>query len=231
MTPSFQHPFREDATHPFHHSAHPPESSIQVDVCVQINGFSEPIGEDPSMGQEPDTASQNIASQDIASHATGQSSYTCQDIPWRHIPWQYIPWTEWIHSWLTHLAPSLSPIDAYELTLRLTTDAEIQQLNADYRGKDVPTDVLAFATLDADAIAPTELYNTQPYYLGDIIISLETATGQARAANHALTCELAWLSSHGLLHLLGWDHPDDPALQRMLNEQDVLLRLLDIHDS
>ncbi len=130
-------------------------------------------------------------------------------------------------TWLHQSQPVLSPMNAYELTLRLTTDAEIQHLNAVYRQKYQPTDVLAFAAIDSSESLPVEIYATQPYYLGDIIISLETATYQAQEAGHSLTCELAWLASHGLLHLLGWDHPDQASLTRMLNEQEMLLQQLD----
>ncbi len=143
------------------------------------------------------------------------------------MPWTLIPWDGWFLQWLTYLQPTLSPIHAYELTMRLTTDQEIQSLNAQYRDKNQPTDVLAFATLDLDDELPNDLAMTQPYYLGDLIISLETASIQANEAGHSLTCELAWLATHGLLHLLGWDHPDAKRLEDMLNEQRMLLSLID----
>ena len=59
--------------------------------------------------------------------------------------------------------------------------------------------------------------------LGDIVISLETAARQAPDQGHSLAQELQFLASHGLLHLLGWDHPDDASLQAMLARQDQLL--------
>ena len=59
--------------------------------------------------------------------------------------------------------------------------------------------------------------------LGDIVISLETAARQAPDHGHSLAHELRFLASHGLLHLLGWDHPDDASLQAMLARQDQLL--------
>lgn len=62
-----------------------------------------------------------------------------------------------------------------------------------------------------------------PLELGDIVISLETARRQAEAEGHSLSRELLFLASHGLLHLLGWDHPDDTALEAMLAQQDALL--------
>jgi probable rRNA maturation factor len=58
------------------------------------------------------------------------------------------------------------------------------------------------------------------------VISIETAIGQAQQQGHALEQELAWLAAHGLLHLLGWDHPDDEQLQQMLQQQATLLQTI-----
>ena len=59
--------------------------------------------------------------------------------------------------------------------------------------------------------------------LGDIVISLETAARQAPDHGHSLPAELLFLATHGLLHLLGWDHPDDASLAAMLRKQEELL--------
>lgn len=132
----------------------------------------------------------------------------------------------WLQTWLQALAPQLSPINAYEVSLRLTDDNAIQQLNTDYRQQAKPTDVLSFATLETDMPGADTLHQEQPLYLGDIIISVETAARQAPDADHSLPQEIAWLSAHGLLHLLGWDHPDDASLERMLDKQAQLLSLI-----
>lgn len=132
-------------------------------------------------------------------------------------------WQDWFSRWLEHLQPDLTDTGAYELCLRLTNDAEIQSLNAQYRQKDQPTDVLAFAALEVET--PQFEYQAEmPLYLGDIVISVETARPQAQQEGHSLQQELAWLSAHGLLHLLGWDHPDDDSLRDMLAQQETLLR-------
>jgi probable rRNA maturation factor len=134
-------------------------------------------------------------------------------------------WQKWFEQWLNHLAPQLSVLNAYEVSLLLTTDAEIQQLNATYRYQNSPTDVLAFAALEHDG--PISLSQAQlPLNLGDIVISVETAIRQAE--NHSLLVELAWLAAHGLLHLLGWDHPDRLHLDQMLSEQAQLMTLIGI---
>lgn len=134
----------------------------------------------------------------------------------------------WVQRWIAELNPQLSPINAYEVGLRLTDDAEIQQLNADYRQQDKPTDVLSFAALETAIPGTDALHQEHPIYLGDIIVSVETAQRQAVQAQKSLKEEVAWLTAHGLLHLLGWDHPDDARLNQMLNQQDQLLSLISI---
>ena len=132
----------------------------------------------------------------------------------------------WLTTWLQSLNPQISPINAYEVSLRLTNDADIQQLNTDYRQQEKPTDVLSFAALETEMPGAGNLHQEQPLYLGDIIVSVETASRQAITAGHSLTQEIAWLTAHGLLHLLGWDHPDDESLGRMLEKQTQLLSLI-----
>ncbi|MGL5082916.1 MAG: rRNA maturation RNase YbeY [Microcoleaceae cyanobacterium] len=137
-------------------------------------------------------------------------------------------WHCWFQHWLDLLKPNLVEAPAYELSLRLTNDLDIQALNAQYRSQNQPTDVLAFATLDIDSPPLQELQWFQPLYLGDIVISVETATQQARNQGHPLRVELVWLATHGLLHLLGWDHPDEISLTQMLEQQRILLRSLEL---
>lgn len=132
-------------------------------------------------------------------------------------------WETWFAQWLEILQPELPPALSYELSLRLTDDPEIQALNAQYRHQDKPTDVLAFAALEVDFPQPVEMRSLLPLYLGDIVISVATASRQAQEQGHSLLTELVWLAAHGLLHLLGWDHPDDDSLMRMLRQQIVLL--------
>ena len=139
-------------------------------------------------------------------------------------------WQNWLQTWLQNLAPNLPDATSYELSLRLTNDTEIQTLNAQYRQKNQPTDVLAFAALEVDFPQPIPDENEpEPLYLGDLVISVETASRQAEHQQHSLTKELAWLGSHGFLHLLGWDHPDEESLERMLNQQEILLNAVGFH--
>jgi probable rRNA maturation factor len=70
-----------------------------------------------------------------------------------------------------------------------------------------------------------------PTYLGDIIISIDTAQRQAILQEHDLSTELLWLVSHGFLHLLGWDHPDEETLTTMLACQDRLLGTIGVSET
>jgi probable rRNA maturation factor len=130
--------------------------------------------------------------------------------------------SQYAQCWLNALKPDIQNASAYELSLRLTNDAEIQTLNAQYRHQDRPTDVLAFAELDVDFPATEE----ECLYLGDLVISIETAQRQAEQQQHSLTVELVWLMAHGFLHLLGWDHPDEESLNQMLAQQEQFLNLI-----
>jgi probable rRNA maturation factor len=147
-------------------------------------------------------------------------------------------WHRHLSAWLDHLVPRLPPhlqATSYSLGLTLCDDAEISALNAEWRGQAGPTDVLAFAIQEAPIPLPRSPLEPPsdltgglpseglPLELGDIVISLDTARRQAEAEGHSLSRELLFLASHGLLHLLGWDHPDTPSLEAMLARQEELL--------
>ncbi|MBD6617164.1 rRNA maturation RNase YbeY [Komarekiella sp. 'clone 1'] len=137
-------------------------------------------------------------------------------------------WENWFNLWLEILNPHLPAAPSYEIGLRLTDDLQIQVLNAQYRQQNKPTDVLAFAALEVDFPQSAEMLASVPLYLGDIIVSVDTAQRQAQQQEHSLPTELAWLAAHGLLHLLGWDHPDEESLRRMLEQQVILLHAISI---
>jgi probable rRNA maturation factor len=131
-------------------------------------------------------------------------------------------WVNWFQDWLQTPGLDLPPAKTYELSLRLTDDLEIQSLNSQFRQQDKPTDVLSFAAMEVD-FPKVEDGADVALYLGDIIISVETAARQSPEHGYSLRKELAWLASHGLLHLLGWDHPDEASLLIMLHQQETFL--------
>jgi probable rRNA maturation factor len=111
---------------------------------------------------------------------------------------------------------ALLKLQKKELAVVLTSDAHIHQLNREFRKKNKPTDVLAFATQEG------EFAHLTPDALGDVVISVETAKRQAVAHAQPLLDELTMLAAHGILHLLGWDHQDD-ATERAMNQKTARL--------
>ena len=156
--------------------------------------------------------------------------------PWCAGPQAEQAWQTLLSSWLMALQAELPPAlqsGAYSLGLSLVGDANIAALNQDWRAKAGPTDVLAFAAMDDDltGAAVMPLPNAEAPELGDIVISLETAARQAPEHGNSLEQELLFLASHGLLHLLGWDHPDEPSLTAMLQRQEDLCSSVNVQAS
>jgi probable rRNA maturation factor len=101
-------------------------------------------------------------------------------------------------------------------------DHEIGRLNATYRGKRCPTDVLSFPWLEGRRGSRGAAREWRGF-LGEVVISVETARRNARSEGHATTNEIRWLVLHGVLHLLGYDHETDrgemKALELSLRER------------
>jgi probable rRNA maturation factor len=109
--------------------------------------------------------------------------------------------------------------ESAELTVVLTDDAQVQELNRQFRDVDAPTDVLSFPAGEVDP-------DTGNLYLGDLIISIPRAQAQASAEDHPLEDELRLLVVHGVLHLLGHDHADEQEKAAMWAVQtEILARL------
>lgn len=100
---------------------------------------------------------------------------------------------------------------SFEVSITIVTNDEIRVLNAEYRGKDAPTDVLSFPMDEFD-----DSEHVEP--LGDIVISIERAEEQAKEYGHSLMRELCFLTAHSTLHLLGYDHENDDG-ERLVMEQ------------
>lgn len=97
---------------------------------------------------------------------------------------------------------------------------EIHEINKTYRGIDRPTDVISFALMDSeDDYEMMEDDNE----LGDIFINVEAIRNQAKEYGHSLRREVCFLFTHGLLHLLGYDHMEEDEEKEMFALQDVIL--------
>jgi len=105
------------------------------------------------------------------------------------------------------------------LGLELTNDEKILDLNHAWLGQSKSTDVLSFPIIDETSFVVMNEW----IELGDIVISAPTAIRQAKDNKADVSRELRWLATHGLLHLLGWDHNDEESLNKMLLIQEQLL--------
>jgi probable rRNA maturation factor len=99
-----------------------------------------------------------------------------------------------------------------DMTIVLTDDAQLRELNREHLGVDAPTDVLSFPADEEDP-------ETGAHYLGDILISIPRARQQAEAAGHPVEAEAQLLVVHGVLHLLGHDHAEAEEKARMWQAQ------------
>lgn len=121
---------------------------------------------------------------------------------------------------------TLEVMDAKEsiFTIIFVTKEEIHELNKQYRGVDRVTDVISFALEDVNDVSLTDVR-----VLGDIYICIDRMKEQAIEYNHSETRELSFLTVHGLLHLLGYDHQTKEEEEIMFNLQRKILSDLNIN--
>jgi probable rRNA maturation factor len=113
-------------------------------------------------------------------------------------------------------------IQRSELSLVLTGDRAMRQLNLRHRGKDAPTDVLSFPQLDTGAMPLLTATRPEqpPLTLGDIVISVTTAERQARALGICPAARIRTLLIHGFLHLMGYDHEGSTTAARLMFDRE-----------
>ena len=125
---------------------------------------------------------------------------------------------DWLHQAVSLVLRSAG-LGEGEISLTLLDDESIRELNRAYLGKDVPTDVISFALHEGDESV-----------LGDVYVGYERAAIQAAEAGISIEEELARLSIHGTLHVLGYDHPDTEARfssEMFVLQERLVQRLLD----
>lgn len=133
------------------------------------------------------------------------------------------------------LAYENCPYEA-EVSLLLTDDEEIREINREFRNIDAATDVLSFPTIEYETPGDfsgleeaAEMYfhpESGELLLGDIVISVERAIVQAQEYGHPLTREIAFLTAHSMLHLMGYDHMEEEERALMeARQEEILMRL------
>ncbi len=100
----------------------------------------------------------------------------------------------------------------------IINNEEIHKINKEYRGVDRPTDVISFALEDDGTFVKTDVR-----ILGDVYISIDKAKEQAESFGHSLKRELSFLTIHGILHLLGYDHMKEEEEKEMFGLQELIL--------
>ena len=115
-----------------------------------------------------------------------------------------------------------------EVRLSIVSNDEIQEINKQFREIDAPTDVLSFPLLTFEEGEQADVNENNEIMLGDIIISIDKAKAQAEEYGHGLRRELAFLTAHSMLHLMGYDHMEEEEQKEMFKKQDDILNNLGI---
>lgn len=111
------------------------------------------------------------------------------------------------------------PEESWEMSVLLCDNKRIHELNREYRHIDRPTDVLSFALNEGDEVNG----EAESQLLGDLVISLERTAEQAKEYGHPFERELAYLTVHGCLHILGYDHMTEEDKKEMRTEEEFIL--------
>ncbi len=117
-----------------------------------------------------------------------------------------------------------------EVSVRLSDNAEVQQLNRDYRHKDKPTNVLSFPMVPVDLLETLDCTDDGEVLLGDIILADAVVRTEAHDKGIDLAAHVAHLIVHGTFHLLGYDHLDDATAVEMESLETAVLASLGIAD-
>jgi probable rRNA maturation factor len=133
-----------------------------------------------------------------------------------------LPTEEQLSTWVSAALLKRTEHEEPELTIRIVDEAESQELNNEYRGKDKPTNVLSFP-FEAPAHVPIPL-------LGDLIVCKQVVEREAIEQAKTLTSHWAHMIVHGCLHLLGYDHIEDEEAEEMEGIERVIMNELGFED-
>ena len=128
--------------------------------------------------------------------------------------------TEYFDRIVLKIIERLDITQPYCFSVIFIDDKKIKEINNNYRHKNTVTDVISFAALDGAEDFELDIEEIE---LGDIFISVEAIERQAKEYGHSVIREASFLFTHGLLHLLGYDHQDTDGEITMFNLQDIIL--------
>ena len=111
-----------------------------------------------------------------------------------------------------------------EISISIVTNDEIQKLNKEFRNIDKATDVLSFPQLTFEEGEIADVNEDNEIILGDIVISIDKAKQQAEEYEHSLKREIAFLTVHSMLHLMGYDHMEQQEEKEMIKKQKEILQ-------
>jgi probable rRNA maturation factor len=146
---------------------------------------------------------------------------TCTDVP------SQVDIQLWLDTMLSY-----QQLAEKEITVRIVDDAEIQQLNQQYRGKDNTTNVLSFPFEMPELVLPggAHIDESMSNFLGDIVICAQVVKLESEQQNKLLGHHWAHMLIHGTLHLLGYDHIEDQEAEEMEGIEIAILQKLAIDD-
>jgi probable rRNA maturation factor len=162
-----------------------------------------------------------LSEQSVSALLDLQLASDCADIP------KQADIQLWLDTLLSH-----QNITEKEMTVRIVDEAEIQQLNQQYRGKDKTTNVLSFPFEMPELILPdsVDMDESMSDFLGDIVICAQVVSQESKEQNKLLSDHWAHMLIHGTLHLLGYDHIEEQDAEEMESIEIAILQKLAIDD-
>lgn len=133
-------------------------------------------------------------------------------------------YNEWFNAIAMYSLELIRVEEDIEFSVSIVDDVRIHEMNKEYRHIDKPTDVITFALEDDES----PYIEGMPRLLGDVFISIDKAKQQAQEYGHSFKRELCFLFTHGLLHLLGYDHMEEEEEKIMNEMQNTILKNFDI---
>jgi probable rRNA maturation factor len=173
---------------------------------------------------EPDSPGPDSLDKDRPSASTAFGiDIQCDDARWN-------PYLVLVETRLGALVQALALPAHGEVSVKLTDDRQISELNSGFRGKSGATNVLSFPAQDFTTPAEQNIFPDMPFSLGDIVLAFDTLACEAGAADKDFADHLTHLLVHGLLHLLGYDHQNDADAVQMEAREIVLLAGVGVDD-